>query len=95
MKNTPGRALGAPGLRNIMPRKYVIFMSEILCFFVGNLWKFMKQAPERPLGGPKLRKMVLRGAETAPNGCSEIPRRVQRGKKGAQKTTKDAPGTPI
>ena len=95
MKNTAGNALGAPGLRKLMPRKYVIFMSEILCVFIGNLWKFMKKATERPLGGPKIRKMVLRGAETAPNGCSEIPRRVQRGKKGAQKTTKDATGTPI
>ena len=55
----------------------------------------MKKAPGRILGVPELKKMVSRGSGTAQNGCPEVPRRAQRGKKGDQETPKNASGTPV
>ena len=41
----------------------------------------MNNALGRALGAPKLKKIVPRGSGTAKNGCPEVPRRAQRGKK--------------
>ncbi len=71
-----------------------MFILEILCFLIENYKNFMKNAPGKTLGAPKLREMVPRGSGRAQNGCPEVPRRAQGGKKGDQETHKNAPGTP-